>query len=143
MNPLVALLEEGRQRERSQAMFYRFLAGVAENASAAAVAERLNELLADEQHHVSRLTARILELGERPADAAVPTPQIPSLEEWEAVARPREDDEVRWYTEALQGVGDGPTRSILQEILDSERHHRDELAGKWMSAAPTEPEEEV
>lgn len=143
MNPLVALLEEGRRRERSQALFYRFLAGVAENEGAAAVAERLNELLADEQHHVSRLTARILELGGKPADAAVPTPQIPSLEAWEAVARQREDDEVRWYTEAIQGVDDGSTRGILLEILDSERHHRDKLAGKWMSAAPTEPEEEV
>ena len=143
MNALVALLEEGRRREREQALFYRFLAGDAENAGDAAAAERLNDLLADEQHHVSRLTARILELGEKPAGDAVPTPVVPALGEWEAVARPREEDEVRWYTEALQGMGDGPTRSIFQEILESERHHRDELAGKWMPAAQTEPEEDV
>lgn len=143
MNPLVALLEEGRRREREQTVFYRFLAGDAENAGDAAAGERLNELLADEQHHVSRLTARILELGERPDDNGVPAPEIPALDAWEAVARVREEDEVRWYTEVLQEVDDGPTRALLQEILDSERHHRDELGGKWMSAAQTETEEEV
>lgn len=143
MKDLLALLEEGRRRERTQALFYRFLAGDAEAAGNGAAAERLNDLLADEQHHVSRLTARLLELGARPGDGRSEAPDLPSLEEWEAVARPREEDEVRWYTEALQRVEDGPTRSILQEILDSERHHRDELAGKWMPAAQTGPEEDV
>lgn len=143
MTDLLALLEEGRRRERAQALFYRLLAGDAETAGDASAAERLNELLADEQHHVSRLTARILELGEKPSDEAVQAPGIPSLDGWEAVARPREEEEVAWYTEALTGLDDPGTRSILQEILTSERHHRDDLAGKWMPAALTDPEEEV
>ena len=143
MSGLVTLLEEGRRRERGQALFYRFLAGDAQTAGDARSAERLNELLADEQHHVSRLTARILELGEKPSDAKVTLPDVPSLEGWEAVARPREEEEVRWYTEALERVDDSATRGILQEILISERHHRDELAGKWMSASVNDPEEEL
>ena len=143
MNELVALLEEGRQRERAQALFYRFLAGDAEAAGDARAAERLNELLADEQHHVSRLTARIIELGEKPATTEVTAPDVPPLPRWEAVARPREEDEVRWYTQAIQRTDDPPTRGVLKEILASERHHRDELAGKWMSASQTDPEEET
>ena len=143
MTELVALLEVGRARERSQALFYRFLAGDALTAGDDRVAERLNELLADEQHHVSRLTARILELGAQPADAQPARPDVPSLGGWEAVARIREEEEVRWYTEALQRVEDSATRAIFQEILIAERHHRDELAGKWMPAALTDPEEEA
>ena len=143
MTDLVDLLQEGRQRERAQALFYRFLSGDAESSGDVQTAERLNELLADEQHHVSRLTARILELGVTPRHADVPLPEVPTMAGWEDAARAREEDEVRWYTEALQRVDDPGTRSILQAILNSERHHRDELAGKWMPAALTEPEEEV
>ena len=70
MSRLMELLQEGRQRERAQALFYRILAGEAEVSGDQAAAERLNELLADEQHHVSRLTARILELGGAPLEPA-------------------------------------------------------------------------
>jgi rubrerythrin len=141
MNDLITLLADGRHRERRQALFYRSLAGDAESAGDLAAAERLNELLADEQHHVSRLTARMLELGAKPADDRVTSADVPSLNAWEAAARSREEEEVRWYTVALEGVDDPATRSILVEILESERHHRDELAGKWMPAAQTDPEE--
>ncbi|HSG07787.1 MAG TPA: ferritin-like domain-containing protein [Longimicrobiales bacterium] len=143
MKDLLAILEEGRHRERSQALFYRFLAADAETEGDAAAAERLNELLADEQHHVSRLTARVLELGHKPADTEVAAPVIPPLDGWEGVARQRENDEVRWYTEVLQRVEDPATRSILMEILSSERHHKNELAGKWMPAASTDSEGEA
>ena len=95
MSRLVRLLQEGRRRERAQALFYRFLAGEAEVSGDDEASERLNGLLADEQHHVSRLTARLLELGERP-DEAVVAPEVPSLDTWEIVARCREEDEVRW-----------------------------------------------
>lgn len=140
MTDPVAVLQEGRRREREQAMFYRVLAGDAELAGDAATAERLNELLADEQHHVSRLTARLLELGEKP-DADAPGPDVPGLDGWEGEARRREADEVTWYEAALGRVSDRETLAILREILTSERHHQERLAGKWMSAAPHEDEE--
>ena len=133
---MVRLLQEGRRRERAQALFYRFLAGDAEISGDAVASERLNGLLADEQHHVSRLTARLLELGER-LDETVDAPEVPALDAWEIVARCREEDEVRWYEEALEIIEDGPTSDVLREILASEVHHRDELDGKWMPAAQT------
>lgn len=142
MTALIQLLEEGRRREREQALFYRFLTGDADAAGDAAAAERLNDLLADEQHHVSRLTARILELGGKPSGDRVVAPPVPTLEAWEAAARAREEDEVRWYEDALEHMDDPETRSILREIFVSEQHHRDELAGKWMSATATNQEEE-
>lgn len=141
MTELVAILEEGRRRELEQALFYRFLAGDAETSGNEAAAERLNDLLADEQHHVSRLTARILELGAKPSDTRASSPDVPSLENWEEAARPREVEEVRWYEGALDRVSDGETAIILREILASERHHRDELAGKWMPASLSDGEE--
>jgi rubrerythrin len=57
------------------------------------------------------------------------------------VARRREETEVAWYEDALGRVEDRATRAVLKEILESERHHREELSGKWMSASPTHPEE--
>jgi rubrerythrin len=140
MRRLMNLLQEGRRREREQALFYRILAGDAEVAGNQATAERLNELLADEQHHVSRLTARIIELGGAPLESEV-APDVPELGRWESVAREREGKEVTWYEAALARVEDTVTRAVLEEILESERHHRSELAGKWMSAAPPQPEE--
>lgn len=134
MSELVRLLQEGRRRERAQALFYRLLAGDAEISGDEVAAERLNGLLADEQHHVSRLTARLLELGERP-DETVETPEVPPLREWEAVARRREEDEVRWYEDAVGAAGDEATAGVMREILASEVHHRDKLEGKWMPAA--------
>ncbi|MGD8321233.1 MAG: hypothetical protein PVJ02_12275 [Gemmatimonadota bacterium] len=140
MRALAQLLEEALRRERTQALFYRGLAGDAELAGDAAAAERLNELLADEQHHVSRITARLLELGVMP-DEGRHAPPLPTLEGWERAARTREDDEVAWYEEALSEVEDAETKAILEEILASERHHRDEMRGKWMSASHEERKE--
>ena len=131
---VVALLREGCRREREQTLFYRGLTGQAEDAGDRTAAERLNELLADEQHHVSRLTARLLELGERPSREDVTTPECP-LEEWEETARSREAEEVAWYQAALDDVDDAQTAAVLREILESERKHLQALAGKWMSAA--------
>jgi rubrerythrin len=141
VSALVTLLQEGRRRERAQALFYRMLAGDAESAGDAPAAERLNDLLADEQHHVSRLTARLLELGERPTEAEQFI-EVPDLAAWQPVARVREEGEVRWYEDAVGRVDDDQTGDILREILASERHHREELAGKWMPAGPKRPSEE-
>jgi rubrerythrin len=134
----IALLEECRTREKAQTLFYRRLAARAETGGRAELVERFNDLHADEQHHLSRLTARILELGGEPAD---PRPEAPAgpdsedgLEGWEELAREREGEEVGWY-ESLEGRDTDPrTAELFSEILDSERHHRDRLGGKWMSA---------
>lgn len=127
-------LEEGRLREKRQTLFYRKLAAEAEWAGQGGTAERLNELHADEQHHLSRLTARVLELGGSPEELRGIAGPEASLEGWEEVARSREDDEVRWYEAALERDLDDDSRAVLDEILASERHHRRELRGKWMSA---------
>lgn len=141
MSGLVDLLQEGRLREVEQALFYRFLCSEAELAGDTAAAERLNDLLADEQHHVSRLTARILELGAKPREAGAHDAAVPALGAWEAEARRREEGEVRWYEDALRRVDDPETALVLRGILDSERHHRERLAGKWMPAGPARAEE--
>jgi rubrerythrin len=140
MSQLLELLQEGQHIERGQALFYRALAGEAEVVGDQLAAERLNELLADEQHHVSRLTARILELGGTPLQSEV-SPDMPDLADWEPVARSREEAEVDWYEDAVGRVEDLATLAVLEEILESERHHREELSGKWMSASHTPPEE--
>jgi len=132
--PLIDALEEARAAEKAQALFYRALAAEAEERGDAALSERFNELHADEQHHVSRLTARVMELGAAPAD--IPrAPQEPApYDAWQPAAQAREDGEVRRY-EALLGAGaDEQTLALLREILDTERHHAKELGGKWTSA---------
>ena len=129
-----SLLSASRRREKAQTLFYRALAAEAEAAGNAAGSERLNELHADEQHHLARLTARLLELGHTPEDLrgiAAPGGSFPL---WEDEARAREGEEIVWYQEMLALELDALTREIVEEILDSERRHRAELRGKWMSA---------
>ena len=128
-------LEESRVREKRQTLFYRALAAEAELGERAGDVERLNELHADEQHHLSRLTARLLEMGHRPADLRdVVRPETPD-EGWEEEARRRETAEIEWYEGLLEEDGlDEGSRAVVEEILASERHHRRELGGKWMSA---------
>lgn len=134
---VVGLLSESRRREYEQTLVYRGLSVMAEVSGDAATAERLNELLADEQHHVSRLTARLLELGEIPEPFGEAPPDVPDLSDWEPVARRREEDEVAWYEAAVARLDHDPhTRMIFREILASERHHAESLGGKWMPAGP-------
>jgi rubrerythrin len=130
----LTLLAEGRKREKTQTLFYRRLASLAEDTGDEALAERLNGLHADEQHHLSRLTARLLELGGEPAELGSRAGEGPELEGWEDEARRREEGEVAWYTRARDEDVDDTTRDLLDEILHSERHHARELGGKWMSA---------
>jgi rubrerythrin len=131
---LIVTLGEARAREKEQALFYRSLAASAEDAGLPVETERLNELHADEQHHLSRLTARLLELGGTPDDLRQVGAPRSSLEGWEAEARRREGAEVGWYEERLGADLDERTRALFEEILASERKHREELGGKWMSA---------
>lgn len=133
----IEALHEARAAEKAQTLFYRRLAGLAEAADDAATAERLNGLLADEQHHLSRLTARLLELGENVEelrDAAAPET---ALARWEHVAREREQVEVSRYGRLLEEADerlDPQTRELVAAILETEKHHAEELGGKWTDA---------
>ncbi|MDT8342396.1 MAG: hypothetical protein RQ751_12860 [Longimicrobiales bacterium] len=132
--PTVARLARARRMEKEQTHFYRSLAAAAEAAGDAVASERLNELHADEQHHLSRLTARILELGGEPE--ALPSPPVEEvISGWEARARSREALEIAFYETLLaEEVLDPGSRAVVEEILASEAQHRTHLGGKWMSA---------
>lgn len=130
----VALVEEARAREKAQTLFYRALAAAAEEAGDAMAVERLNELHADEQHHLSRLTARLLELDVELEELGGRRAPELHLEEWKTIAREREAAEIARYEALLQLDLDAATRALIEEILASERHHAQELGGKWMRA---------
>lgn len=126
-------LEALRRAEKAQALHYRTLAALAEAAGDEATAQRLHGLHADEQHHLSRLTARLVELGETPAEITVSTSRA-ALEGWEDDARRRELEEVERYGAFLEQALDPATRALAQGILEVETHHRDNLGGKWTIA---------
>lgn len=131
---VVAQLHDARLAEKRQALFYRALAAAAEDAHDAATAERLNELHADEQHHLSRLTVTLMELGEQVPDLGdEPMPPV-QLEGWETLARGREAEEVARYAHLLtQPLGER-LHAMIEEFLVAERGHEANLGGKWMSA---------
>ncbi len=131
---LLSLLSESRRREKAQTQYYRALAAAAESEGDGPVSERLNELHADEQHHLSRLTARLIELGETPEDLSSFPREEAIFRDWEQVARDRELREIEWYEEISAIIDDPATRDVILEILESERHHHRELGGKWMPA---------
>lgn len=134
VSALLDRLAQARRREKEQTLFYRALAAAAEAKGDGGASERLNELHADEQHHLSRLTARVLELGGHPEDIRGTMPEV-DLRDWEERAREREDGEIAFYDEFLEaGCVDEESRSMLQEIKASEDQHRRHLGGKWMSA---------
>ena len=127
-------LRTARAAEKEQALFYRSLTGQAEDADDAALAERLNGLLADEQHHLSRLTARLLEMGHDVDDlGATPVPAV-ELATWHTIARDRELVEIARYELLLTQDLDDVTRGLIEDILQTERDHERELGGKWMMA---------
>ncbi len=130
----IAALQMCRQAEKEQATFYRALAAAAEDVGDAVLSERFNELHADEQHHFSRLTARLLELGASPAEPGRNAAPSAPLDGWEVLARRRERDEVRRYEILLVQPLDEATRALAEQILDTERHHAEQLGGKWMPA---------
>jgi hypothetical protein len=158
MSPAVIMeLHAARAAERVQALFYRALAtsaGMQEgdtHAGARAgrgesgvsgehvdmpsdLAERLNGLHADEQHHLSRLTARLMELGEPLEELGPPSLPEVGLEAWESLARIREQVEIDRYESLLQQSLDEETQRMIEEFLKAERHHAESLGGKWMIA---------
>jgi bacterioferritin len=131
---LAGSLEEARRAEKEQALLYRSLAGRAEVEGETDLAQRFHELHADEQHHLSRLTARLLELGGRPADLSALVLPLVELEGWEDTMRARERREIERYRTLLDEDPDPETRRLLEEILSVEQHHASELGGKWTMA---------
>lgn len=131
---VVEALHEARAAEKAQASYYRGLAARAEAAGIAELAERLNGLHADEQHHLSRLSARLVELGEALDQLSDIVPDVPSLEQWEADAKRRERAEVGRYEALLRLDPDERTAAMIRAFLDVERHHEVMLGGKWMQA---------
>jgi rubrerythrin len=133
---VIAQLHDARLAEKRQALFYRALAAAAEDAGNGVLSERLNELHADEQHQLSRLTVRLMELGERvPDHGQEPMPAV-SLDGWEVLAKWREADEVARYARLLDQELDAKTRHMLEQFLEAERGHELTLGGKWMGAEP-------
>jgi rubrerythrin len=130
----VAAIEAARLAEKEQALLYRGLAARAEEDGRLDLAERFHDLHADEQHHLSRLTARLLEMGARPIDLAHVTVNRVAFDTWESTMRELEMREIDRYRELLAGSPDSETRHLVEEILAVERHHAAELGGKWTMA---------
>ena len=130
----LTLLAEARAAEKAQALFYRALAAEAEARGDAALSERYNDLHADEQHHLSRLTARLLELGAPLVELGDMKGELVGMDGWEPAARMREEAEVLRYEALLRQPLDDHTAALLREIVETERHHAEELGGKWTPA---------
>ncbi len=130
----VDFLHEARRREKARTLAYRALAAEAEVEGRAQDSERLNGLHADEQHHLSRLTARLLELGGEPEELRGVARPAMTLEGWEGSQREAEAAEVDFYERASALELDGETAALVEEILASERMHLAHLGGKWMPA---------
>lgn len=133
--PFVPHLHEARALEKEQAQFYRVLSSQAEEAGNDEDIEALNGLLADEQHHLSRLSVRLVELGENLAplsDAIMPSDAV--YDNWRNVARTRERNEIARYERILELPLDDETARMIHSFLDAERQHEQHLAGKYTDA---------
>jgi hypothetical protein len=106
----------------------------AEERGAAELAERFNDLHADEQHHLSRLSVRLMEMGAPLVELGEMKGELVGMDGWEPAARLREEAEVLRYEALLAESLDPKTDALLREILDTERHHAEELGGKWTPA---------
>ena len=131
---VVAELERSRREEKAQSIYYRRLGAAAEAAGDEALAARFHDLHADEQHQLSRLTARLVEMGIAPAPLDDVTAPPADLAGWEAPAREREEAEVRRYEAFLRLPLDPAARALVEAILEVERIHAGELGGKWTMA---------
>lgn len=130
----IRLLHAARLAEKRQALFYRALAAAAEDANDTELSERLNGLHADEQHHLSRITVRLVELGEVVGDLGDERQPSVTLDRWEIAAREREGDELARYGQLLQHELDAKSRLMIEQFIAAERSHAEQLGGKWMGA---------
>ena len=131
---MIAALHSARAAEKAQALFYRALAAEAAERGDDTGVDRLNGLHADEQHHLSRISARLLELGEGLIEVGGTRAERVPYEEWETHARTREEAEIVRYEQLTALPADEPTSALLREILGTERNHARELGGKWTPA---------
>ena len=134
MSALQQQLEEIRAAEKAQASRYRQLAALAEAIGDEATSQRLHDLHADEQHHLSRITARLVELGHTPVELVSTVDPGLALDDWEAESRRLEAAEVARYEALVCSDLDSTTRALAEQILEVELLHRDQLAGKWTLA---------
>lgn len=128
-------LHEARALEKQQAQFYRVLSAEAEEQGNLEDVEALNGMLADEQHHLSRLSVRLVELGEELAplsDAKLPSDAV--YPAWQEVARIRERKEIARYEEMLKLELDAETAHMIRSFLETEHEHERHLAGKYTDA---------
>lgn len=132
--PLIQALRQARRAEKEQSIFYRALAARAESDNNAQLSEDLNGLHADEQHHLSRLSVRLVELGQPLDDLEGLILGVQEYPNWQPAARARERAEVDRYEKLLQESLDADTEALIREILDAERKHAESLAGKYMNA---------
>jgi len=75
-----------------------------------------------------------MELGAPLAELGEMKGEVVGMERWEPAARSREEAEVLRYESLLNEAIDAKTGALLREILDTERHHAEELGGKWTPA---------
>lgn len=137
MNPpsFAPALHEARALEKEQAQFYRALSAEAEEQGNLEDVEALNGMLADEQHHLSRLSVRLVELGEELAplsDAKLPSDAV--YPAWQEVARIRERKEIARYEGMLKLELDAETATMIRTFLETEHEHERNLAGKYTDA---------
>ena len=135
MNPAIMhALQQARRAEKEQALFYHALVKRAEQADALEEMENLSGLHADEQHHLSRLSVRLLELDQDLVDlgdARAPEVVYP---DWQGQARAREQAELA-RSRALGGLPlDAATAALIADIIAVEEQHAQTLGGKYMSA---------
>ncbi len=133
--PFAPALHEARALEKEQALFYRVLSAEAEAQGNQEDIEALNGLLADEQHHLSRLSVRLVELGEELAplsDANLPSEAVYAT--WRDVARIRERKEIARYEDILELELDADTEAMIRGFLETERAHEMHLGGKYTGA---------
>ena len=126
-------LRAARAAEKEQALYYRALAVEAENRELVADIEDLNGLLADEQHHLSRITVRLVELGYEAGELHARAPEC-DFNGWREAAQTRERAEVARYENILELPLDDETRTAIQNILEVERAHAAHLGGKYTEA---------
>ena len=133
--PYAPALHEARALEKEQAQFYRVLSSLAEDEGNVEDIEALNGLLADEQHHLSRLSVRLVELGEDLAplsDEHMPSEATYST--WRDVARIRERKEITRYEDMLKLPLDEETARMIAGFIEVEKQHEEHLAGKYTDA---------
>lgn len=143
----VAVLNEALATEILCVLRYRFHYHMASGIHSAAVAEEFLEHANDEQEHATRLAKRIKELGGKPEmnpEVVARTSHTEYNEGDSLVDMIREDlvaerIVIETYRQMIEFFGDkDPTsRRLMEEILEKEEEHADDLAD-LLAISPTD-----